>query len=137
MDCFHCEGKYTTQTITYVAKTPKGDVEVPDLEIQTCDLCNDEIVPAVSSVKIDRAIIKAQYPKRSDCKPGRWVKLNNGWFVGPIVETEFDNVSVEFATGTWSLETVDSPDFDVEDSRLIVYVLAHGSVAKLAVEVKV
>lgn len=127
MQCFHCDGSYKIETITYVAKTPKGDVEVPDVEIKTCDSCSDKIIPAVSSIKINRAIIKTQYPKKSDCEPGRWVKLNNGWYVGPIVETEFDNVYVEFATGTWQLETVDSPDFDVEDSRLIVYVVDKGA----------
>jgi hypothetical protein len=47
-----------------------------------------------------------QYPTKDDCKPGLWVKLNNGWIVGPIVETGFTGTYVKFGDGTWQVQVM-------------------------------
>lgn len=62
------------------------------------------------------------FPTVADCKPGLWVELTNGWIVGPIVETEFSQVYVQFADGVWQVDVAGDSNVrppDINSTRLV------------------
>ena len=55
MDCFECDGKYEKVIIQYELDTQYGKLSVPDVEIKSCNKCEDDIIGSESLEKIDEA----------------------------------------------------------------------------------
>lgn len=62
-------------------------------------------------------------PTRKNIKPGDWLVLRNGWVVGPVVETCFDDFAtyVAFGDGTWQVDTIDQPDTHIGMTRFVMF----------------
>jgi len=55
MDCFECDGKYEKIVIQYELDTQYGKLTVPDVEVESCNKCGDDIIGSESLEKIDEA----------------------------------------------------------------------------------
>jgi hypothetical protein len=55
MDCFECDGKYEKIVIQYELDTQYGKLSVPDVEVESCNKCGDDIIGSESLEKIDEA----------------------------------------------------------------------------------
>jgi hypothetical protein len=58
MDCFECDGKYEKIVIQYELDTQYGKLSVPDVEVESCNKCGDDIIGSESLEKIDEAWLK-------------------------------------------------------------------------------
>ena len=58
LDCFHCDGKYEKVVIQYELDTQYGKLSVPDVEVEVCNKCEDEIIGSESCEKIDEVWLK-------------------------------------------------------------------------------
>jgi len=57
-DCFECDGKYEKIVIQYELDTQYGKLSVPDVIVESCDKCGDDIIGSESLEKIDEAWLK-------------------------------------------------------------------------------
>jgi hypothetical protein len=53
MKCFECDGEYKKIVIQYELDTQYGKLSVPDVEVESCNKCGDDIIGNDSLVKID------------------------------------------------------------------------------------
>lgn len=65
MKCFECDGEYKKVSIVYELDTHCGKLVVPDVVVEVCDKCEDEIIGDESCVKIDEAWEKLARSTRS------------------------------------------------------------------------
>jgi hypothetical protein len=55
MKCFECDGQYEKIVIRYDMYTQYGELSVPDVEVESCNKCGDDIIGYESLEKIDEA----------------------------------------------------------------------------------
>jgi hypothetical protein len=55
MKCFECDGEYEEVVINYELNTQYGKLIVPNLIVESCNKCEDDIIGNDSLVRIDEA----------------------------------------------------------------------------------
>jgi hypothetical protein len=58
MKCFECDGEYEWITIQYELDTQYGKLSVPNVQVESCNKCGDDIIGSESLERIDEAWLK-------------------------------------------------------------------------------
>ncbi len=58
MKCFKCDGEYEWITIQYELDTQYGKLSVPNVQVESCNKCEDDIIGSESLERIDEAWLK-------------------------------------------------------------------------------